>query len=428
MVRLVQHLKRCFRQAYESLVAELDLDQMTKYPSKEAKTHERLLAFSKLTAQAHSLLNWFETAQAIQRMGTDKPKPGPLSKSLELREILKRIVADYTREATGSNDSGEATPNVEENTPSASEGDPVASKDLSQPAEGESQPAPEHEDPPVLKEPRVEYEKVPVSERPSDRIVSESAPDVRVGMKKAHTKIKGSKIQVVSTTDGVVLNVQVVPAIEHDREAMSGIVKEIQDFFGLTPTAVIGDTAYGHGKQRVQLKARGIEIIAPVISTQNPSKLLDIDQFTYHKEKDVFVCPEGKETIRKNSNKGLSGTQYFFGKANCSQCPLREKCTTNKSGRSVFLSDYHDLYEKAKAFNETDEGKEAFRRRYVVERKNQELKNDCGLGLTHATRHTTLSIKAKVAAIAVNLKHMVRKLVAPNPGFLRRASRTINPV
>jgi hypothetical protein len=172
----------------------------------------------------------------------------------------------------------------------------------------------------------------------------------------------------------------------------------------------------------------GIEIIAPVSPTQSPTNLLDINQFTYSREKDAFTCPEGKETIRKHVNPVLPGAQYYFGKDNCSQCPLREKCTTNKNGRTVFQSDYHDYYEKAKAFNESIEGKEALLRRYVIERKNQELKNDCGLGSLNATRHTTLNIKAKAAAMVVNLKLMVRKLVGPNPGFLRRAPRTVNLV
>jgi hypothetical protein len=89
------------------------------------------------------------------------------------------------------------------------------------------------------------------------------------------------------------------------------------------------------------LEKLGVAVIAPVISTQNPTTLFDISQFTYQEDKDVFICPGGKETIRRNHNVGLSGTQYFFGKSNCAGCPFREACTTNKSGRTVFLSDYH---------------------------------------------------------------------------------------
>lgn len=395
MIRLVQHLKRGFHAAYKSATATVELDSMMNRPARDADPSVRLLAFSKLVAQAHALLLWFETDKAISLMCADEQKSSSRQRSLELQNILKRILEQYTRRASSSEEPG-------------------PSDDF---------PSDQEEQPPSVEDSTVRYEKIPPSSRSTDRIVSASHPDVRIGKKNTSTSIRGFKIQNLCTTNGVLLDTRVISAIEHDRDAMVEMVTGIQAFFRVTPSAVLGDTAYGHGKQRERLEGCGISVVAPVPTTQNPTSLYDISRFTYHADKDVFTCPNGKETIRKQYSPQSSGTQYKFGKKNCDGCPFREECTTNKSGRTVFRSDYHNIYEQAKKFNETDEGKEAHKRRYWVERKNQELKNDCGLGDPRVTRQKSLGMKTSIATIVVNLKLVVRKLFAPKPGFIRRVNQ-----
>lgn len=238
-------------------------------------------------------------------------------------------------------------------------------------------------------EPSIEYEKIPRLQRKPDRIESAVDPQARTGFKSGSTVIRGYKTQNLCTGGGVILSTKVVPANEHDREAMYEMVRTVKDFFGIAPQAVSGDTAYGHGKQRAQLAALGIRVVAPVTDPVNPVRLY--------------------------------GTQYYLGKETCSACPLRSECTTNAGGRTVFRSDYVDLYEQARAFNESFEGRFMHTRRYVVERKNNELKNDCGLGRPRTRGRKSLQIKALLAAMVVNLKHTVRKLANPSAGFIRRA-------
>jgi hypothetical protein len=139
MVRIVRHLERVFRNAYDVAMAELDLDQMEKSIPKDAKPHERLLAFSKLTAQAHSLLNWFNTEQAIKLMGTDKEKEDPRSKSQEHRQVLQRILQDYTREAKPSND--EPGPDADSSKPE--DGKPTAVSEGVRAEDGNTPPVPQ---------------------------------------------------------------------------------------------------------------------------------------------------------------------------------------------------------------------------------------------------------------------------------------------
>jgi hypothetical protein len=346
-----------------------------------------MLAFSKLVAQAYGLLQWFETEDAVQLTRTTLDAPSQET-SLELRRVLKKILEENSRPSD---------PDKGGNPPPDDR------------AEGASQE-------PL---PAVAYEKIPIQERPRNRIVSAVDSDARVSKKNNKLKIQGYKIQNLCTTGGVILDTRVIPANEHDREAMADMVQETVDFFRIVPGIVLGDSHYGHGKQRVALAALEVNVVAPVTKTPNPTGLYDISNFTYTREQDTYHCPEGKRTIRKARNHVENGVQHFFDPKDCANCPVKAACTTGKN-RSLFHSDFYDIYKAASTFNETVEGKELHLRRYVVERKNKELKRDCGLGTPRTRGSRSLEILSKLASIVVNLKLMVRRLISPNPGFLRR--------
>src|SRR5690606_35943143 len=125
-----------------------------------------------------------------------------------------------------------------------------------------------------------------------------------------------------------------------------------------------GDTLYGHNKQRVALQALNVQVVAPVVKTPNPSGLYDISLFTYNHGKDVYTCPNNKETVRKARNKALEGSQHFFAPEDCQGCPLKKSCTKSAS-RSIFHSDHYDLQKTASTFNKSPEGKELHLRRFI---------------------------------------------------------------
>ncbi|WP_148505251.1 hypothetical protein [Paenibacillus beijingensis] len=77
------------------------------------------------------------------------------------------------------------------------------------------------------------------------------------------------------------------------------------------------------------------QLVAPVVKTPNPSGLYDISLFTYNRDKNVYLCPNGKETVRKARNNALEGVQHFFAPKDCAACPLKASCTTG-GRRSIF--------------------------------------------------------------------------------------------
>ncbi|WP_261808252.1 transposase [Paenibacillus sp. N3.4] len=408
MEKILRHLKQTHPALYELACKSLLLDTMTLQITAESSTSDRLLAFSKLVTQAYGLLAWFETEEVSLLFWNWDNVPAQ-QKSLGLQGTLKQILMENSRPTHPDEDTQMPTPSSDEpssDQPSATE----TQGPQSTAAEPESKDVP------------VKHVKTPRKQRPANRIISAHDPHARVGMKTRFKVIKGYKTQNLCTTSGVILHAKVIPATEPDGEAMYDMVHQIQSFFGIAPKGILGDTLYGYGKQRVELASIGIAVTAPVASPQNPKGLFTNTRFTYNREKDVYVCPNHKESVWKRGNPKQQGSQHHFSKDDCNGCPFRSQCTTSSSGRSVFHSNYYELYEEAKAFNATDKGKELLKQRYLVERKNNEMKNDCGLGTPRTRGQKSLSIKATLVAIVINLKSSVRRLLAPKPGFLRRVT------
>lgn len=407
-VRLLQHLKRHYAEVFHVLQRDCPLDTLTSRLARHASTADRLLAFSRLAAQAYGVLKRLEMEDVLAHLAAS-----PLhQKEHQARQhTLRRILNDYVRPSSTppeeDDSSGNAPPSAGETACSAehagSEGLPSAEVDTRLEA--------------------IPWEKVPFDQRPADRIVSVVQPEARMGRKTALQIIRGFKTQNLITSSRVILLTEVVPAVEHDREAMVGMVRTLLQWLPVRPRFFVGDSAYGHGIQREKLAAWGIPVAAPLPFTPHPTGLYDAAHFTYEAEQNRYRCPQGQTTVRHSSSAKLEGTQYYFAKAACANCPLRAECTTSKTGRSVFRSDYVAHYEAGAAHNASEEGRELSRRRKWVEPKNHELKNHAGLGYTPKASYSLLRIKASMGAIVTNLKHAVKQLSHPRPGFLRRASQ-----
>jgi len=374
-IRLVQHLRKRAPKQVQKAAQYLALDALNIRLGHNAETADQLLAFSKLVAQAYGLLQWFENENVKPLLAEWKD----YEQSQQLQLILIRILEENSRPI-----------------------DPSDGEISEQTAD-------------------VQFEKIPRGERPKGRIESAVDPQARTALKRSKPTV-GYKTQNLCTTGGVVLDARTIPANEHDQDATADMVSTLQHFFSRSPAALLGDAAYGYAKHRVLLAGQGIHVVAPVAPTSNSTGLIPISAFTYDAQRDLFICPAGEQSTRKIHNAGLEGTQYRFTKGTCQSCPLQTQCTKN-ADRSVFRSDYANIYEQAKAYNDSLSGKADLQKRYVVERKNNELKNHCGLGLANTRSRASLQLKALCAAMVVNLKHTVRMLANPSPGFLRYARK-----
>ena len=104
-----------------------------------------------------------------------------------------------------------------------------------------------------------------------------------------------------------------------------------------------GDPAYGTGDLRDAIGKAGHQaVIKPPPLQSAVSGGFTVDDFTVDEQARAVTCPAG---ITRPITPGRSVT---FGAA-CGSCPLRARCTTSKSGRTLNLHPRHGLLRAARA-------------------------------------------------------------------------------
>jgi IS5 family transposase len=110
---------------------------------------------------------------------------------------------------------------------------------------------------------------------------------------------------------------------------------------------VLGDTAYGTGELREHLQADGHALVIkpPPLRQAIPSGFT-IDDFTIDDRAGVVTCPAGHTVTLGRPH--ADGTRLAQFKVLCSGCPLRERCTTSKTGRVLSVHPQHALLAAAR--------------------------------------------------------------------------------
>ena len=135
------------------------------------------------------------------------------------------------------------------------------------------------------------------------------------------------------------------------------------DDAGHEPLGWYGDSAYGTGDLRGAISDAGHTAVIKPKPLQAPVEGgFTVDDFTVNEQAGTVTCPAGHTVT-------LGRTRIAtFGVA-CRDCPLRERCTTCKTGRKLVLHERDELLRAARADWAADTG---LRQDYMTHRPNVE--------------------------------------------------------
>jgi hypothetical protein len=135
------------------------------------------------------------------------------------------------------------------------------------------------------------------------------------------------------------------------------------DDCGEEPLAWYGDSAYGTGDLRGAICDAGHQAVIKPKPLQAPVPGgLNVDDFAVDEQAGTVTCPAGHTVA-------LSRTRIATFGVLCRDCPLRERCTTCKTGRKLVLHERDDLLRAARADWAADTG---LRQDYMTRRPNVE--------------------------------------------------------
>jgi len=164
---------------------------------------------------------------------------------------------------------------------------------------------------------------------------------------------------------------------------------------------VLGDGAYGSGETLAALgQAKHRRAIKPwPMSTAVPGRF-ERQDFVVDEGAGTATCPVG-HTVKITSKRNA-----VFG-IRCSRCPLQERCTTSKDGRTLRLHIHDDeLVESRRAWRDGDFADDYRRWRPMVERSIAWLVADGNRRVRfRGVKRNQLGLSMRIAAI--NLRRLV---------------------
>lgn len=254
----------------------------------------------------------------------------------------------------------------------------------------------------------------PYKEKPRDMMVSPIDPDARCGRKSPTKKFIGYKANVTETVESrFITNIVAMPGNRNDGKTAVETITE-QKRHGLIPLKVIGDTAYGEGLIRKQLKEHGSEMVAPLCIVRNryAKAIFPTSMFKYDEKKQTLTCPQGVTTKASWNDRTTDKKIFHFPMPKCGMCLVRSKCTNAEEGRrTVSISKVNKELREAEVYNVTEQFKEDMRLRPPIEGKLSELVRYHGMRRARYRGLKKVGLQCYFTAAAVNIKRWLKNLI-----------------
>jgi transposase len=151
------------------------------------------------------------------------------------------------------------------------------------------------------------------------------------------------------------------------------------------------------------------------------------DRFTYDKDKNIYVCPAGKELhYRKDrkKNKKVIGHEYCNFEV-CKGCEFKSRCTTSEKGRAICRHVDQDFLDTIDLATELNMDKYRLRQ-MIVEHPFGTIKRSWGAYYFLTKRKISVSAEISISFLVYNLKRVMNILGIEE--ILRRLRERRKPV
>jgi hypothetical protein len=218
--------------------------------------------------------------------------------------------------------------------------------------------------------------------------------------------------------NGLIVGVAVTQAAEDSAPIVAGSGPRTRTAEG--KAATVGGRWWIHeaGKYR-QMAGRQIDFVGSMkwegvpSGTNTPNRLAP-SAFIYDRERDCYVCPEGKllgYDCRHTKQAGLVMYRYTAEMRDCQSCARKPQCCpeNQKRGRSVMRLEESALVVAFRQKMATEEARAQYRRRsQVAEFTHAWIKSKLGLRQFHVRGLMKVQMEMLWACLTYNLQHWIR--------------------
>jgi len=192
-----------------------------------------------------------------------------------------------------------------------------------------------------------------------DRIISIEDPQMRHGRKSRSVRVDGYKRHILKDLDsGLVRAVGITPANAAEASVTESMSHDLQ-LQEVTLSELHIDRAY-LSCHWVKQRDDSLQIFCKADPVRQGDKF-DKMAFVLDWEQGLIRCPNGISLPFEQ------GKTIRFPKKDCQSCPLKQKCTTSKTGRSVSIHPDEPLLQELRQRQLTSRGRKELRQRVTVE-------------------------------------------------------------
>jgi hypothetical protein len=217
---------------------------------------------------------------------------------------------------------------------------------------------------------------------------------------------------------GIIMDVKASRAIRQaEVGAAKTMIERTQERFGIKPTFLAADTAYGSAETLNWIvNEKKIAPHIPVIdkSTREDGTFSRAD-FLFDKERNVYVCPNNKLLHTTGTVHDGNTFRYRASKFDCDVCAFKMQCCPNTPARQVPRDLHEDARDVARALAKTEAFERSRRYRKVVEMLFAHLKRILRLGRLRLRGPCGAQDEFTLAAIAQNLRRLAKLVARPPP-------------
>jgi transposase len=273
----------------------------------------------------------------------------------------------------------------------------------------------------------VELEQQNPTEEPvhEQKLVSTTDPDATYATKGGTPARLGYYDNyLVDNHSCVIVGVQATAArMSQETVAAQDMLTRFAHWRGRAPESVAADTTYGNGEFLQWLADRSI---TPYMRTRDSihrknSPFYGPERFTYQPESNSYLCPAGQQLNYGGRSLRNRTYAYIGTRKRCGACALKAQCTSG-AFRCLAIHMEEPARQRARELANTPEFALAQRHRKKVEALFAELKNQIGLRRLRLRRLKFVREQFFLAAVAQNIKRLVRFLSKPTTPTMEAAS------
>lgn len=199
----------------------------------------------------------------------------------------------------------------------------------------------------------------------------------------------------------------------NDSKAMGTMLQRARNILNTNKFMVLYDKGYHTGSEFAIANELAIDVMVaiPTVASQSPNPLYNVENFTYLKEQDLYVCPQNNEL--KTTGKIHKTKTYNFKRYTtkaCMVCPVKTECSKVKYGKAIQRSEFQEYIENNK--ERITKNKEHYRlRQSIVEHPYGTIKRQWGFDhiMTKKTKKHA-SADVGLIMIAYNLRRLMNIL------------------